>query len=396
MSHVVFLTPPTTGHTNPVLPLVEELRSRGHRVSFATGPATSSAVRGAGARAIELPLEVHDATAGDEGFSTRALAGTLNRLVDDVRTVAPALVAALEADRPDLICYDDLFFVGPLLGGRFSVPSVKLVPHFADNEHFSLAAHMVPHGFDLAEPFMAAFAENVMRLAGEWMPASAPAAPGTPDPSLVFIPQWFQYEGESFGKNVSFLGPCALPGGTDGGWRPSGRVDPLVYISLGTVMTDRPEFFKLCMEAFGDGPWQVAMSTGRHVGAEVLPPAPSNFEIRPFFPQREVLGYAQAFVTHAGMNSVMEALSDRVPMVMVPQTMEGAVNARRVEELGFGRVLDRGTVTAENLSEAVRQVAGDLRIRHALARAAAGLHTGGGAAAGADVIERLLAGPHDD
>lgn len=36
--HFAFVAPPAFGHVNPTLPLVEELVSRGHRVSYATGP----------------------------------------------------------------------------------------------------------------------------------------------------------------------------------------------------------------------------------------------------------------------------------------------------------------------------------------------------------------------
>lgn len=46
-----------------------------------------------------------------------------------------------------------------------------------------------------------------------------------------------------------------------------------------------------------------------------------------------MLRHARAFVTHAGMNSIMEALCHEVPLVMVPRTPEQAANADRVHSL---------------------------------------------------------------
>jgi len=45
-----------------------------------------------------------------------------------------------------------------------------------------------------------------------------------------------------------------------------------------------------------------------------------------------VLRHARAFLSHAGMNSTMEALHYGVPLVALPQMPEQAANADRVVE----------------------------------------------------------------
>ena len=50
----MFVTPPFPGHVFPVLPLVRELVSRGHRVSYVTSPALADQVKVAGAQVVEL------------------------------------------------------------------------------------------------------------------------------------------------------------------------------------------------------------------------------------------------------------------------------------------------------------------------------------------------------
>ena len=57
-----------------------------------------------------------------------------------------------------------------------------------------------------------------------------------------------------------------------------------------------------------------------------------SFERRDY----QVLRAASLFITHGGMNSVMEALSLGVPMVVAPQAADQFANAGRVAELGLG------------------------------------------------------------
>ncbi|MFJ8441346.1 glycosyltransferase [Kitasatospora griseola] len=60
--------------------------------------------------------------------------------------------------------------------------------------------------------------------------------------------------------------------------------------------------------------------------------------------QVAVLRRATAFVSHAGLNSALEALRYGVGLVAVPQAPEQAANAARLVELGLGERLGAGTV----------------------------------------------------
>ena len=122
----------------------------------------------------------------------------------------------------------------------------------------------------------------------------------------------------------------------DPGWLPAADGRPALFISLGTAFNDRPAFFRMCLPAFGDGVWQVAMAVGDRVDTGALGPVPGNIEVRPYFPQLAVLRHSDVFVSHAGMNSTMESLFNAVPLVTVPQMPEQEANAHRVEELGLG------------------------------------------------------------
>jgi MGT family glycosyltransferase len=114
-------------------------------------------------------------------------------------------------------------------------------------------------------------------------------------------------------------------------------------------------------------------------------------DVRARFPQPAVLRHAAAFLTHAGMNSTMEALHHGVPMLTFPQMPEQVANADRVVELRLGERLDPGTLTPEALEQAVLRVVDDPEIRGALDRMRRAVRAGGGAERGARAIEEHLA-----
>ena len=122
------------------------------------------------------------------------------------------------------------------------------------------------------------------------------------------------------------------------------------------------------------------------MGTEDLGRPPPNFIVQPYVPQLEVLRRARAFVTHGGMNSVGEALSFGVPVVVVPQMGEQEIVGRRVEQLGAGLFLPKAAVTAEALRAAVRRVIAEESYRHQASRVGETFRAAGGVRRAADAI----------
>lgn len=162
-----------------------------------------------------------------------------------------------------------------------------------------------------------------------------------------------------------FVGPSILPRhqATDFPLDQLSSERPLLYISLGTIFTNEPAFFKQCFEAFAEQPWQVVLSRGRQVDPAVLGPVPDNFLVSAYVPQLDILSRARVFVTHAGMNSTMESLYYGVPMVAVPQTQEQVVTARRIAEMGLVIALEKEAVNVATLRDAIERVANDPAFR---------------------------------
>ncbi|MGI9252964.1 MAG: nucleotide disphospho-sugar-binding domain-containing protein, partial [Thermomicrobiales bacterium] len=164
---------------------------------------------------------------------------------------------------------------------------------------------------------------------------------------------------------------------------------PLVFVSLGTVASDRPDFYRAALDALGSRGWRAVVATGR-TDPDALGPIPANVIAAPYVPQLAVLGEADVFVSHGGMNSTMESLTLGVPLVIVPQLADQFQNAEQVQALGLGRAIISGNPTAGELLEAIDAVLGDPAIRQNLRAMQAEIDAAGGVIAAANAVEALL------
>src|SRR5262249_51542949 len=107
-------------------------------------------------------------------------------------------------------------------------------------------------------------------------------------------------------------------------------------------------------------------------------------------PQLELMSHLSAVVCHAGNNTVCEALSQGVPLVVAPVRDDQPVIADQVTKAGAAVRVRFGRVNAADLAAAVAAAPG----HPAYPSPARGLRDGfaaaGGVAAGAAHIEKLL------
>ena len=77
-----------------------------------------------------------------------------------------------------------------------------------------------------------------------------------------------------------------------------------------------------------------------------------------WLPQNDILGHRKTklFITHAGAGGVAESVYHGVPMICSPLSHEQFGNARNVEYIGLGEVIDVTTATVEQLVGMVNQV----------------------------------------
>ncbi|TWF95972.1 macrolide family glycosyltransferase [Saccharopolyspora dendranthemae] len=392
--HFLFTSVPAFGHVNPTLALVSELLDRGHRVTYAVGSDALETVRATGAEVLGLPTKMPDIAGQGNVFTPERMRTMMEFFIGDVRQCMPVLLEHFSDSPPDAVCSDVMTTYGRMLADKLGIPAVSLVPNFASNENFDLRSSMMAEHAPAVGPqhaeAMTKIHEAMTEVGEEFGVEAVPLIGGPPTGlNLVFLPEEFQLAHETFDERFRFIGPL-VGDRADEDYSPADPQRPLVYIALGTAFNERPDFYRLCFEAFAEGPWQVALSIGSRVDPAALGEIPAHFDVRPSFPQPAVLRHAEAFVSHTGMNSTMESLHSGVPLIAVPQMPEQSANAARAEELGLGVKLDPETVTAAELRAAVDRMSSDPDVRSNLDRMRDVLRSTGGAPAGADAMEAFV------
>ncbi|RJQ68151.1 UDP-glucosyltransferase [Pseudonocardiaceae bacterium YIM PH 21723] len=355
--HIGFVCGPGIGHLTPVLAVARELVARGHRV---TVPSTVEHRELIGAAGVAAPIyrsPLKESFRPEVRYSTQELLTAFRR---EAEQLLPRFEEIFAGDRPDLLVYDQATMVGWLLADRWGVPHVRTHPSVASNGHFTLWGR--------------SFTAEILEFTEH-----------QPDLGLVFCTRSFQPFGETFDERYRFVGPC-IGERPATGWRPERTDRPLLYVSFGSLFNDRPEFYRLVVEAFRDQPWQVVMAVGK---ADVGVTAP-NVELHEFAPQLEILRHASVFITHAGMGGVQEGLSAGVPLLGVPQIEEQELNADRIAELGLGRRLRPEDLTVHGLRDAVTGVLADVEMRDRLNDMRADIESAGGTRRAADILEAAV------
>lgn len=390
MARVAFLNIPAHGHTNPTLPVVKELARRGEEVTYFSSDTFAPKIEAAGARFVSyregVPFDSH---AIDRNIFVNA-----GVVMGYARSLMPKVIDDLRSARPDYVIHDSMCCWGKLAARILGLPAACSVTMFAFGARPALASFsfMRAVGRDLVEGFGGIrrwhrAARDVHRRWGVNAFDLKDVFTNREPLNVVYTSRLFQPKGDSFGDRYRFVGPSVAPR-EEAFDLPLDDDDPrpLVYVSLGTIANQAKTFYRACFEGLAGESVRVVMSVGAQTDPGGLGEAPPNFIIRRRVPQLGVLARAKAFVTHAGMNSISEAMLARVPLVLFPQTAEQGLVARQVVRLGAGVRLPHVDLTAERIREAVGEVLLDPAYREGAERIGRSFEEGGGYRAATDAF----------
>jgi zeaxanthin glucosyltransferase len=108
-----------------------------------------------------------------------------------------------------------------------------------------------------------------------------------------------------------------------------------------------------------------------------------------FAPQRAVLARADLLVTHAGVNTVLDALTFGVPMLALPFAFDQPGVAARVVHAGVGLRVSPRLATAARIRAGLERLMVDPSYRQRAAVLGAEIRVAGGAVLAADIIEEV-------
>ncbi|HAQ64137.1 MAG TPA: glycosyl transferase [Ruminococcaceae bacterium] len=344
MKKIAFFCIPAHGHTNPMLPVAAELVRRGNTVRFYSFNEFENKIKATGADFVSCDEFLGELTEKEEAGLKNV--STTEMTIQDIR-IALNMDSFLDDEfktfQPDVVYSDSVCFWGKLNAWKHNVPLVVSTSTFAFNQMASQYMKNSPK--ELADmifglPKISKALKTLEPYGYKVKNALSLVQSDNKTDSVVYTSERFQPYSESFSNHYAFVGPSVFSKVQPD----KDKERPLVYISMGTVINDRPDFYAKCIEALKNENLDVIISCGNALDVSVLGELPENIKVYPYVDQLDILSKADAFITHCGMNSVSESLYMATPMVLYPQTGEQQAVARRAKEIGAGVMLANDSV----------------------------------------------------
>ena len=162
----------------------------------------------------------------------------------------------------------------------------------------------------------------------------------------------------------------------------------MVYASLGTLQGHRLGLFQRVAKACRALNARLIVAHGGALSP--LQEASIDAElVSPWVPQRQVIGQADAVVTHGGLNTVLDALSAGVPMLCLPLAFEQPGIGARVAWAGAGETLSHRS-SPSKLMSALNGVLREPKYRMNAKAIGSELGEAGGTRRAANIAEQAL------
>ncbi|MBD8706285.1 glycosyltransferase family 1 protein [Pseudomonas sp. CFBP 13711] len=189
--------------------------------------------------------------------------------------------------------------------------------------------------------------------------------------------------------NFHAVGPLRAPQAEQQGEWPIDPDRPFIFASLGTLQGSRFDMFKRITTASRQLNAQllVAHCGGLDARQEQRLIKAGATWVTDFAPQQWALQHADAVVTHGGLNTVMDAIVARTPMLVMPIAFDQPGVASRVTHAGIGLQLRRGA-GAGQIRERLTQLSG--LSTEPFDQLATELAQAGGTSRAADIVEAVV------
>lgn len=403
------------GHLHPLLALSQELKKRGHRITFFEKPKVEDWVRQAGleffpiagqsSRSLHIKPPAGNAGTWSEMSTLRF---NLKRIANDLETFLQETPPALERAGVDALLINEIALTGPTVAQILRLPYFIIstsVPH-----NFGWNAYPWRSGYQYTTSWFAHL-ENALlevsslRMRGPLRHAldryrrkvglSSVGELQNIFPALAQItqlPQCLDLPRASLPRNFHYTGPFVsetVRSSIDFPWhRLDGR--PVVYASLGTTRNVQAFLFRLIAAACVGLDTQLVISLGGRFDPELFSDLPGDPLMTKYAPQLDLLKIAKIVITHAGPNTVFETLREGKPMVAIPIAHDQPAIAFRLARLGLAEVLSIKGLSANRIRTAVTNVLNDPRYGNAAREIQVKIRSIRGCERAADIIERAL------
>ncbi|MBD3925405.1 glycosyltransferase family 1 protein [Nocardioides cavernae] len=320
---VVVAALPAFGHVYPLVPLALALERAGATVVFATGEELGRRLPFRTVVGAEKSWAFADAISelarrmeGTGVRSDRSLGRTLF-----VELCAPhvtdVMTAVLQRERPDLVVFEQTNVGAAIAAHRTGIRAVcQAIVGWGRqwSENYEAVAALVE------APSPDALAEALIDPHPPFL-ADLEATP--PFPTVAMRPTPWSPEGH-------------LPP-----WLLEPRRAPRVYVTMGTVFGNLELLRTMALEVAATG-CEALVATGPGTRPGDLGDVPATVHVEQEVPQVQLLPHVDVVVHHGGTGTIIGALGQGLPQVVVPQGADQFWNADHITAEGAGRTIPPG------------------------------------------------------
>jgi MGT family glycosyltransferase len=404
---IIAYTSPARGHLYPIVPILLELRERGHDVAVWTLADEVDRLRSMGISAEAISSDIEKLQHNDFGTSSpqAALKRSVAVFAQRAALEIPEVELILESEAPDRMLVDANTWGAAAAAERWGGSWASFLPYPAPLP----SADVPPFGPGLKprngplgrlrnrilRPLLLGALERTLlpslnearRSLGLSAVRDAHDMLTRPPLTLYFTSREFEYPRSDWPDSWCMVGPL--------NWEPesippkwvSDLTRPVVLVTTSSEFQDDSSIVQAALAGLADEPFEVVATMPAGVSAIDVP---ANGRVEQFIPHSPVLAHTEVAITHGGMGATQKALSNGVPVVVIPFGRDQHEVGRRAEHAGVGVYLPRRQLSPGALRDAVREAR---KLRPAARQFAQRMASEGGAPLAADRLEQLGASP---
>lgn len=416
MTHFAVIGPAFHSHMRAMEAVAGELLRRGHRVTVVQQADVAAMLRdprlgfaqvGAGSHPPGSLQAVIDRAARPGGpWGIRRVIADMASATDMYCREAPAVLRAIGAD---CIIADQMEPAGGLVAEYLGLPLVSVACALPVNREALVPLPVMPwryrptpwgeqlnlHSSGVYDRAMQAHARVIARHAAAFglPPRQRLDECLSPLLQLSQTTPGFDFPRNALPEHFHGIGPLrSTLAGEPPMDIPVAPGRPFLFASLGTLQGDRFGLFRRIAAACRELDVQLLIAHCGRLNASQerrLLEAGASW-VTDFAPQRAVLARADVVITHAGLNTVLDALEAGVPSLALPIAFDQPGVAARVVHTGVGLKLDPRLASRRRIVQRLRRLLREPGFAQRARVLGDEVHAAGGAVRAAQLIEAAL------
>ncbi|NML69303.1 hypothetical protein HHL23_05790 [Chryseobacterium sp. RP-3-3] len=391
MAKFVFVVPPLTGHVNPTLSIGAELLQRGHKVAWISLDKNLSTKLPVGGELLLIQYDQTDEEKRESEsyldiISKKVVYGidSIKFLYDDVliplnRHCYNGIVTLLKQYQPDMVIGDHQLFAAAIAAKKLNLPYSTSVTAPAAIKMMDELPKV--HEWEV---------NKIIELQKELGVTENRSLASSDLLTLVLTSKYFFGEMD-LPENYQFTGPVLTERriSSEFDWdRFKSSTNKKILVSIGTTFDHdhKKVFFQKVVDAFKDEDMTVVLVSD----PKLFDSWPENFMVYHQVPQLDLLPHLDGVVCHGGHNTVSEALSNGLPLVVIPIAYDQSHVAGRVVRTGAGERLNFNRFKSHHLNEAVKNILNNPEYKEAAETVRESFTEAGGTTTAANLLEKAL------